>query len=107
MSKHTNIYAIVTVFVLAVSCNVFKKATISDADMEKQGFVKAMVIEMQLDGCTFMVQQESDKKNLEPDGLQPEFQHDSMKVWIKYTAEDRMSVCMAGETIKLIDIKKR
>ena len=107
MNKHTNIYAILAFFILTVSCTPFKKATVTDSDLEKQGFVKALVITMELDGCTYMLQQEADKKNLEPDGLSPEFQHDSMKVWIKYTAEDRMSVCMAGETIKLIEIKRR
>lgn len=107
MNKHTTISSIFLLFALVISCTPLKKGTASDTDMEKQGFVKAMVITMELDGCTYMIEQESDKKRLEPDGLQPDFQKDSLKVWIKYTAEDRMSVCMAGETIKLLDIKKR
>ena len=107
MNKHTTIYAIFLAFALVISCTTLKKGTASESNMEKQGFVKAMVVSMELDGCAYMLEQESDKKKLEPDGLQPEFQHDSMKVWIKYTAEDRMSVCMAGETIKLMEIKKR
>jgi hypothetical protein len=76
--------------------------------MEAQGFVKAMVISYEVDGCGYMLELSSDKSRLEPDGLQPEYQKDSMNVWIKYKANpDRMSVCMAGATIDLLEIKKR
>ncbi len=76
--------------------------------METQGFVKAMVISYEVDGCGYMLELDKDKSKLEPDGLQPEFQKDSTKVWIKYkAAPDRMSVCMAGATIDLLEIKKR
>jgi hypothetical protein len=55
-----------------------------------------------------MLELEKDKSRLEPDGLQPEFQKDSTKVWIKYkAAPDRLSICMAGATIDLLEIKKR
>lgn len=70
--------------------------------------MKAMVISYDLDGCGFMLELAKDKSRLEPDGLQPEFQKDSVPVWIKYkAAPDRMSVCMAGATIDLLEIKKR
>lgn len=76
--------------------------------MEAQGFVKAMIISYEIDGCNYMLELVSDKSRLEPDGLQPEYQKDSMNVWIKYkSAPDRMSVCMAGATIDLLEIKKR
>ena len=107
MGKHTNILAITIFLTLLTACTV-KKATVSEADMEKQGYVKAMVIHMDLDGCGYMLELSSDKAKLEPDGLQPEFQKDSLNVWIKYKeAPDRMSVCMAGKTIDLIEIKNR
>ncbi len=107
MSKHTNILATVLLSLLLITCTMIKKTTVSEADMEKQGFVKAMIVQLELDGCSYMLEQESDKKRLEPDGLQPDFQKDSLKVWIKWQPEDRMSICMAGETIKLLEIKKR
>lgn len=85
-----------------------KKAAKSDTEMETEGFVKAMVVKYDVDGCGYMLELVSDKSRLEPDGLQPDFQKDSMKVWIKYkSAPDRMSVCMAGATIDLLEIKKR
>lgn len=107
MGKHTNILAI-TVFLAFVAACTIKKATTTESDMQAQGYVKATVIHMDLDGCGYMLELSSDKAKLEPDGLQPEFQVDSLNVWIKYKeAPDRMSICMAGKTIDLLEIKKR
>jgi hypothetical protein len=89
-----------------VACNLFKKSK-SDAEWETDGYVKAHVTDVTLDGCKWMLQLDKDGKRLEPDGLQPEFEKDSFKVWLKYVPEERMSICMAGQTIKVIDIKKR
>lgn len=105
--KQRSFFLIAIVLGTFISACIFKKATVSDADMEAQGFVRAMVVEMNLDGCGYMIELSSDKSKLEPDGLQPEFQKDSFPVWIKYKAVDRMSVCMAGQTIDLLEIKKR
>lgn len=76
-------------------------------DYAANGYIKAMVTDVQLDGCKFMLQPEGATKKLEPDQLLPEFQQDSLNVWLKYVDDDRMSVCMAGQTIKVIDIRKR
>lgn len=105
--KRIGIFALILSCILITSC-VIKKATSQQVDYAAQGYVKAMVVTMELDGCSYMLELESDKSKLEPDGLQPEFQKDSLPVWIKYkAAPDRMSICMAGATIDLIDIKKR
>lgn len=106
MNKHTKLFlAAIFAFVL-IACKHQK--AVSDSDMEAQGFVKAMVIAYEIDGCGYMLELTSDKSKLEPDGLQPEFQKDSTPVWIKYkAAPDRMSICMAGATIDLLEIKKR
>lgn len=106
MNKLTNILLALLIVAAASSCKT-KSVTASDSDMQAQGYVKAMVVEMNLDGCGFMLELESDKSKLEPDGLQPEFQKDSVPVWIKYKSVERMSVCMAGATIDLLAIKKR
>ncbi|MBI3509888.1 MAG: hypothetical protein HY064_04440 [Bacteroidetes bacterium] len=93
------------------SCHQVKEAVTYKADPNYDypgnGYIKAFVTDVELDGCKWMLQQESDNKKLEPDGLQPEFEHDSLKVWLKFEPEDRMSVCMAGQTIKVLDIKIR
>jgi hypothetical protein len=105
MSKHTKLFVIAIFTLLVVACKHQK--AVSDTDMEAQGFVKAMVVSYDVDGCGYLLQL-TDKSRLEPDGLQPEFQKDSLPVWIKYkAAPDRMSVCMAGATIDLLEIKKR
>ncbi len=98
--------AILILFTVA-ACNLCKKNQKTDAEWEQAGYVKAFVTEVHLDGCKWMLQLESNSKRLEPDGLQPEFEKDSLNVWIKYQPEDRMSVCMAGQTVKVLDIKKR
>lgn len=106
MNKHTKLL-LAAVFMLSLAACITKKATTSDTEMETKGYVKAMVISYEVDGCGYMLEL-TDKSKLEPDGLQPEFQKDSLKVWIKYKAvPDRMSVCMAGATIDLLEIKKR
>lgn len=106
MNKHTKLFAI-AIFISLIAACVTQKKVVSDSEMEAQGFVKAMVISYDVDGCGFMLELNSDKSRLEPDGLQPDFQKDSIPVWIKYKAVDRMSICMAGATIDLLEIKKR
>jgi hypothetical protein len=108
------LHRILLVFTIAVSffaCRHLHDAVSEKADPKvdyaKEGYVKAIVTDVQLDGCKYMLQLESDNKRLEPEELTPAFQHDSLKVWIKYEVDDRMSVCMAGQTIKLLDIRKR
>ena len=96
---------------LVTSCHRVKESTTYNADPKvdyaAQGYVKAFVTNVELDGCKFMLQLEDSDKKLEPDGLQPEFEKDGLKVWVKYEPEDRMSICMAGQTVKVIDIKIR
>ncbi len=106
MNKHTKLFVIALLISLVTACVMQKKA-IPDPEMEKQGYVKATVISYEIDGCSYMLELASDKSKLEPDGLQPDFQKDSLPVWIKYKAVDRMSICMAGATIDLLEIKKR
>lgn len=107
MSKLSNLILIATVSLLLFSCSKLKKVTTTNVDYAAEGYVKAMVVDIELDGCKYMLELESDKKKLEPDGLQEIFMQDSLPVWIKYKHADRMSICMAGETIDLLDIKKR
>jgi len=90
MNKHTKLFVAGIFALLLIACKHQK--AVSDSEMQAQGFVKAMVISYEIDGCNYMLELESDKSRLEPDGLQPEYQKDSMKVWIKYkAAPDRMN----------------
>ncbi|GAB4148309.1 MAG: hypothetical protein Fur0041_21970 [Bacteroidia bacterium] len=109
MNKLTNLLlaSIIILSSVVVSCKE-KKATASatPVDYAANGYTKALVIFYELDGCNYMIMLENQKK-LEPDYLDPKFQKDSLPVWIKYDNDERMSVCMAGETIKVIDIRNR
>jgi hypothetical protein len=110
MRKLTHLLIVVLFVLTASSCLLRKKQ--DTTDYSAQDYKKALVIDYAIDGCKWMLRLENDNptddnKKLEPDYIMPEFQQDSLPVWIKYEQEDRMSICMAGETIKLISIKKR
>ena len=93
------------------SCHRVKEAVTDKADPNynyaANGYVKGFITDVQLDGCKWMIQLDSSGKRIEPDEVAPAFQKDSLLVWVKYSPEDRMSICMAGQTVKLIDIRKR
>ncbi|HLG03590.1 MAG TPA: hypothetical protein VI731_08350 [Bacteroidia bacterium] len=108
MRKHKHLLSTLLIAAVFSACGMFNRGKKTSVDYLNEGYVKAFVTEYRVDGCTFMLQLEGEgQKRLEPDGLQPEFEHDSMRVWLKYQPEERMSICMAGQTIKVIDIKKR
>ncbi len=111
MKKHF-ILSLFAIAVIAFSCHRVKNAVTDKADPNfnyaADGYVKGFVTDVQLDGCKWMIQlPDSAKKRIEPDEIPPAFQKDSLLVWVKYTPEDRMSVCMAGQTVNIIDIRKR
>jgi hypothetical protein len=111
------------VFILATSAVIFSchhlKQEVKDVvtydadpnyDYAANHYAKGFVTDVQLDGCKWMIQLvDSAGKKIEPgpDELPPTFLKDSLLVWVKYTPEDRLSVCMAGQTVHVQDIKKR
>lgn len=105
MNKLTNLLVATTILLAASSCKE-KKATTATVDYAGQGYVKAMIIDYELDGCKYMIQLE-DKKKLEPDFVKSDFQKDSLLVWVKYKHDERLSICMAGETVVVTDMVKR
>ncbi|HET6992096.1 MAG TPA: hypothetical protein VFJ43_12260 [Bacteroidia bacterium] len=112
MKKFIAILILVTVPVFIFSCrhvkNIITDTADPSVDYAKQGYVKGYVTEVQLDGCTWMIAlSDSANKRIEPDDWAPGFQKDSLKVWVKYTPDDRLSICMAGQTVHIVDIKKR
>ena len=104
-------------FLLALAAIIFSCHRIKDVvtdkadpgfDYAKNGYAKGYVTEVQLDGCTWMIQlEDSAGKKIEPDEIPPGFQKDSLLVWVKYKPDNRMSICMAGQTVNILDIKKR
>ena len=103
---------LLTLAVIIFSCHRIKDVVTDKADPDfdyaKNGYAKGYVTEVQLDGCKWMIQlQDSAGKRIEPDDIPPSFQKDSTLVWVKYKPDNRMSVCMAGQTVNILDIKKR
>lgn len=91
------------------SCRVTVKAT---PEVRKEtvpsyiGYTKATVINSTLDGCTYLMELEDNKK-LEPVNLKENFKKDGLKVWIQYTHYENFSFCMAGEMVTITAIEIR
>lgn len=115
MMKHLLYILFIAVLNISItSCCCHKKAaSTSDVttkkeesiDYEKQGFVKATVIILNLDGCNYLLQLGSGKR-LEVQGLPVELKKEKLQLWIKYVPDkEAMSICMAGEIVKLTEYK--
>jgi hypothetical protein len=105
------IIALLAVAAIILSCHHVKEVVSEKADPKfdyaANGYVKGYVTNVQLDGCTWMIQLDSAGKRIEPNEIPPSFQQDSLLIWVKYKPEERMSICMAGQTVNILDIRKR
>lgn len=98
---------LILLVVLTASCSKKVAGLKSFPEETKEGYIKATVVNLTLDGCSWMLQLEDGKK-LEPVNLKEEFKKDKLNVWIQYQVKKGgMSVCMAGEVITISDIKLR
>ena len=110
-NKLKNIVLILTIMIgsMQSSCWIFNEAPKAAPDThEQQGFIKATIINYKLDGCSWMLQLEGDKK-LQPMNLSDEFKKENLKVWIHYQpVKQGNSICMAGQmvTITAIEVRK-
>ena len=98
-----------TKFIIAFLFSLFFISCGGDENtrMERKGFVKAIVINMSLDGCEYVLQLESGEK-MEPDDLDEEYRVDGLEVWVKYKADkDKMGACMIGPIVNVRDIQMR
>lgn len=109
------------------SCCSKKKSTITTSaitetktgqapqrDFEKDGYIKATVVNSELDACKYLLQLEPVPNGpealtrLEPTHLQEEFKKDQLAVWIKYALKKgAVGTCMAGPIVELSDIQIR
>jgi hypothetical protein len=114
-------FLIFTFSLLVISCHCKRKAVYGDKttseekgglqgekrDFIKEGYQKATVINYTVDGCTFLLELEDNRK-LEPVNLAADFKKDKLEVWIKFIAKkDGVSACMAGSMVELSDIRLR
>jgi hypothetical protein len=87
---------------------VKESAPPEDYFYEKDGFVKAVVMDYsKLDGCTWMIKT-LDNELLRPMTLDSSFYRNKMAVWIKYRPTKPMvSVCMTGKSVNILAIEPR
>ena len=91
-----------------------KSSQASQRDFEKEGYVKATVVDSEVDACKYLLQLEPVPNGpevlirLEPTNLQEEFKKYQLAVWIKYAPKKgAVSSCMAGTIVELSDIQIR
>lgn len=114
MKKTILFFFLIVIFSFAMAaCHCRKNAADSKTtsevkrDFEKEGYIKATVINYTVDGCSFLLKLEGDKK-LEATNLAAEFKKDQLTVWIKYAPNKKaVSICMAGPIVDLSDIQIR
>ncbi|MGI8893996.1 MAG: hypothetical protein ACR2GN_11150 [Bacteroidia bacterium] len=78
-----------------------------NTQMERKGFVKATIINMDLDGCEYVIQLESGQK-VEPVNLEEEFKADGLDIWVKYNADnEKLGACMIGPIVNVEEMQIR
>ncbi|HEX8515713.1 MAG TPA: hypothetical protein VF868_05890 [Bacteroidia bacterium] len=110
-SKHKHIPFIIFVSFITLLGACSEKNIASGGEVKEEvqprGAVAATVFRLDLDGCTWMIRLE-DGTQLQPSGLQLEFQQDGLKVWVTYTNNKHgTSICMAGQVIDVTEIQLR
>ena len=120
-NKLKNISLILTIIILMQllnSCKTQKSEVKQEAtDISKptptnnnsgkyQNSIKAIITQLDLDGCTWIILLE-DGKRLEPVNLAEEFKVANLDVMLQYTHADGNSICMAGEMVTITYIAKR
>jgi hypothetical protein len=89
------------------SCASKKKYLEDDNEMIIQKFVPVTVKDAAgLDGCSYVLVKDS-VTSFQPIDFSDSLKLDGLKLWIKFSVVNQMSVCMAGQTIKLSAVKYR
>ena len=107
MVRISNLLTIVF-FLFALNMHAQEKK--QKINYEKEGYVKAIVIDYKVDGCGFLLElSDAQKTKLTADNLTEEFKKDQQKIWVKYTPKKNQlpSTCMAGKQVEITAIKKR
>ncbi|MDQ3048802.1 MAG: hypothetical protein M3R27_14725 [Bacteroidota bacterium] len=110
-NKHKHIASILSVFILLSlfnSCGLFTREKKQPEETRSWvGFEKAVIKNHLIDGCTWIMELENEKK-LQPVNLTSEFQKDQLKVWVKYAVKKgAVGICMTGEIVNITEIEIR
>lgn len=89
---------------IVASC-ASKKASTSTKELNKTHTKGTIIDNSKLDGCTYLIVLE-DHSTFEPINLDATFKQDGLQIYFLYKKSNAMSVCMAGQPITLLEIKK-
>jgi hypothetical protein len=102
-------YSLIVLIVIIFfgSCASKKQIVEDDNEMFIQKFIPVTVKNAAgLDGCSFLLVKDS-VTSFQPVEFSDSLKLDGLKLWIKFSVVNQMSVCMAGQTIKLAAVKYR
>lgn len=95
----------ISLFLMALALLVACKS-VQDSGTPPAGYTAATVRDFRgLDGCSFLIVAD-DSTRFEADNLEAPFQKDGLRIFFTYKNRDAMSICMAGKTIHITDIKR-
>lgn len=106
------VYASRTLILLIViiyfgGCVSNKQIFEDENEMIIQKFVPVTVQDATgLDGCSFLLVKDS-ITSFQPVELPDSLMKDGLKLWIKFSVVNQMSICMSGQSIKLSTVKYR
>lgn len=100
------------VLFMLLSCKQHNKVTgnpgktTTSTDFAATGMEKLTVIDgRDIDGCGFLLMRK-DSSLLDPGNIEATFRKDQLMVLVKYEFEkDKMSICMRGIPVKIVNIK--
>lgn len=95
-------------FLLFVSCKTTQEenSAVSPSGSVPKGYVTATIKQIALDGCNWMLVLEN-QQQLEPVNLADSLKINELPVLVNYVPAPGPSICMAGQRIRIIDIKKK
>ncbi len=106
-------FRIITCLIISfslITLNINAQEKPRKINYKKEGYIKAQIINYNVDGCGFLIELCDKKKSkFAPEKLADNLKKDKQKIWIKYTLAKKqpMSTCMAGKLIEVLDIQKR
>lgn len=101
--------SLLSVAFLLITCQVSAQEKPKKINYAKEGYVKAVIINYNVENCGFLIELTDKAKTKLAGKLNDEFKKNKQKIWIKYTLAKKqpISTCMSGKTIEITDIKKR
>ncbi|MEO8759552.1 MAG: hypothetical protein ABI388_01145 [Bacteroidia bacterium] len=101
--------SLLSIAFLLITCQVSAQEKSKKINYKKEGYVKAVIINYNVENCGFLIELCDKAKTKLAGKLNDEFKKDKQKIWIKYSFQKKqpISTCMAGKTIEITNIKKR